>query len=369
MIIIDDNIPFLGEILSRHSSILVLPFRNITQQLLVETGATALCIRSTLQVNKYLLHGTSVRFVGTATSGTDHVDSEYLRKSNIQFADAHGSNAQSVAEYVLYSVLRYQLQSSVPLQDTVVGIVGIGAVGSRVAILLKNLGMKVLVCDPPRVANGDSLDMYGVPSTLLQILDSAHIITNHVPLVESGRYPTVNLFSRDVLPLWKRPRLFIHTSRGGITDEEMLIQLHMTHGTMLAIDTWCGEPTAINSEYLQRAAIASPHIAGHSANAKLTGSLMIARAYAAFAGCSLDTSMITDVLNDNPPIDSISGNTPRTYSEMHTLVDKIESHRAISAVTRRFSNDYPQSDRAFTSIRRDYVNHWECIADPSAACE
>ena len=102
-IIADANIPFVQQCFSSIGEVEVLPGRKITPHSVRD--ADVLLVRSVTAVNSELLSASRVRFVGTATIGFEHVDVEYLRKSNIAFASAPGSNANSVAEYVVAALL------------------------------------------------------------------------------------------------------------------------------------------------------------------------------------------------------------------------------------------------------------------------
>src|SRR3989339_483682 len=104
-IVVDENVAFAEEAFSKFGEVQLLHGREIDKPILKDVDA--LIVRSITRINKDLLEGTAVSFVGTATIGTDHVDLEYLNERSIGFADAKGCNADAVAEYVftaLFSV-------------------------------------------------------------------------------------------------------------------------------------------------------------------------------------------------------------------------------------------------------------------------
>ncbi len=146
-IVIDENIPFGEEAFSHLGDVTVLPGRQINSESLRD--ATALIVRSVTPVNTELLAGTDIRFVGTATSGIDHIDQAYLTQRNIGFADAAGSNANSVAEYVLTALITVASRFKVSLEEKLLGIVGVGRIGRLVAKKAQALGMTVILNDPP----------------------------------------------------------------------------------------------------------------------------------------------------------------------------------------------------------------------------
>lgn len=152
-LIIDENIAFAKAAFNQFGNVRLLPGRKITNSVLID--ADILIVRSITNVDKELLTDTPVKFVGTATIGTDHIDLDYLKKNNITFADAKGCNAFSVAEYVVAALLNLSVKYDFSLKNKSLGIVGVGNVGSKVAAFAEALGMKVLLNDPPLQRSGD----------------------------------------------------------------------------------------------------------------------------------------------------------------------------------------------------------------------
>ena len=185
-IVADENIAFAGEAFSTLGTVKQLPGRGITRESLKE--ADALIVRSVTKVDAALLEGTPVRFVGTATIGTDHIDLPYLKSGGITFSDAKGCNADAVAEYVWTAVFHPALRTGKRLEDLTIGICGVGNIGSRIRNTATALGMGVILCDPPLRDETES-DVYRP----LHELKDADIITFHTPYTTGGKYPTHHL--------------------------------------------------------------------------------------------------------------------------------------------------------------------------------
>ncbi len=148
-IVIDENIPIIDVILSDYHHVAKVPGREILNQLLKSTDANCLICRSQTKVNENLLEGTSVDFVATATSGSDHINTNYLEQKGITFNSAIGSNATSVAEYVIFSILHWSKTNQISLQNKRLGIIGFGNIGKRLADFAEQIGLKIIVNDPP----------------------------------------------------------------------------------------------------------------------------------------------------------------------------------------------------------------------------
>ncbi len=221
-------------------------------------GIDILLCRSTLVVNKSLFTRFHPRGVATASSGSDHVDVEFLEKIGIRFWDAKGSNAQSVVEYVL-ACIAYAEKNAKPHAQTV-GIIGCGAVGSLVGINLQNLGFDVKYYDPLKSASNS--DFYSAP---IKAILSSDIICIHANLHDKEPHPSRNLIGRDELSLLKDNTLIINAARGGIVSEEDLLSI--PKNIIYCTDVYANEPM-INKKIIDFAYLATPHIAGHSIEAK-----------------------------------------------------------------------------------------------------
>jgi erythronate-4-phosphate dehydrogenase len=276
-IVVNKHTPLAVEAFSPFGTVTALGSKEITREALA--GADALIVRSETHVDRALLEDTPVRFVGTVTIGTDHVDTGWLHDRGIAFASAPGSNANSVAEYVTAALLVRSGRIGKPLQGATIGVVGVGNVGSRVARMARALGMEVLLNDPPLArATGDP--MY---RPLEELLD-ADIITLHVPLTTGGEDPTRRLFDAGRIGRMKPGSLLVNTARGPVVDNEALAAA-IAGGRIggAVLDVWDPEPD-ISVPLLDLVTLGTPHIAGYSLDGKLNAVRMIHDALSAFLG-------------------------------------------------------------------------------------
>lgn len=296
MIFVDENIPLLADTLKDCCEIYKFVGRNLTNQHLKDYDCEFLFIRSTTKVNKELLDGTNVRFVASATSGIDHVDLDYLCHNNIFFADAKGSNANSVAEYVVFSALKWAILNHIKIEDKTIGIIGFGCIGRIVSKYFYDLGLKVIINDPPLLTEGYEFSDNYHYADLDQLLTQSDIITNHVPLASVGEYPTLNLISDVNIDCIKPGSLIIHSSRGGVIEESALLSAIINNKISAVIDVWKDEPL-INKELAKIALLISPHVAGYSYDGKLKGTLDLLNAYEEFTGNETNKGNVQSILS------------------------------------------------------------------------
>ena len=284
-IVADKAIPFIEPLFGQLGDVCLYDGREISAADVAD--AEVLIVRTVTRIDKRLLSGATVRFVGTATSGYDHVDVDYLRQQHICFARAPGCNARSVAEYVLSSLFVLAGQRQGDLADASVGIVGCGHVGSTLFRFLDALGIRCLLNDPPLQQSGSRL-----PLLPLEVVLGADIISLHVPLTRSGPYPTWHLLDRDRLSRLRKDVLLLNTARGGVINEHALGDfMEAAPQGRVVLDTWENEP-AIDAALAAGVAIATPHIAGYSIDAKLAGTLAIFRQACRFFQVPVDESLI-----------------------------------------------------------------------------
>lgn len=275
--VVDENIPYGREAFSTLGEVLTVPGRELRPETV--RGAEVLCVRSVSKVSPELLEGSGVRFVGTATIGTDHVDLEYLKARGIGFASAPGSNARSVAEYLTAALLHVFAARGARLRGAVLGIVGVGNVGSRVAEKARALGMKVLLNDPPRAEREGGAGF----TELAELLPAADVVTVHVPLEHGGRHPTFHLAGEKFLESLKPGALFVNTSRGAVHDTAALLRALDNRLGGAVLDVWEDEPL-IDKTLAGRVLLSTPHIAGYSFDGKVAGTRMIFEAACRFLG-------------------------------------------------------------------------------------
>ncbi|MGB0721472.1 MAG: 4-phosphoerythronate dehydrogenase [Gammaproteobacteria bacterium] len=278
-IVADENMPGVREacesLCEPKGEVVTLPGREIGPEDV--RAADCLLVRSVTPVSAALLEGSAVRFVGSATIGVDHVDLPWLHARGIDFQSAPGCNATAAAQWVLRVVLELLQRRGLDTCDMVVGIVGLGNVGSRVKALFEALGVRCLVNDPPRaMEEGD--DGYVELEELLQRSD---VITVHVPLERRNRWPTFHLIDERFLGLCRNGALVINASRGAVADTSAL--LRHAWRTEMVVDTWEGEPH-VHLGLLDQVSLASPHVAGYSLEGRYRGTETVYRALCAHLG-------------------------------------------------------------------------------------
>lgn len=274
------NMPYAREAFSTLGDVLSKDGRAIRREDLMD--AVCLATRSTTQVNRELLEGTAVRFVGTATIGTDHMDLEYLQGRGVQWCFAPGCNANSVAEYVAAALLRLATRHGFRLHGKTIGVVGVGNVGSLVARRAEALGLRVLRNDPPRQRAMGAAGQEFV--SLDRVLAESDIVTLHVPLTREGEDRTFQMADESFFQRLKPGAIFINAARGPVVRTDSLLgALGSGRVSHAVIDTWEGEP-AFRPDLLQRVDLATPHIAGHSFEGKAMGTVMVYREACRFLG-------------------------------------------------------------------------------------
>ncbi len=270
-ILADENIPML-EVFARHGQLRRVAGRSLDRAVLAD--AEVLLVRSVTQVDQALLAGSQVKFVGTCTIGTDHLDLQYLTQQGIGWASAPGCNARGVVDYVLGALLTLAERDGVDLSKRCYGVVGAGQVGQRLVQVLRGLGWQVLVCDPPRqqAEGGDYVD-------LATVLERCDVVSLHTPLTQQGEHPTFHLLGAEQLQSLQQGSWLINASRGAVVDNQALKQLlTQRHDLRVALDVWEGEPQ-VDAELAQRCDIASAHIAGYSLDGKIRGTSQIYQAF------------------------------------------------------------------------------------------
>jgi len=220
-----------------------------------------LLVRSVTRVDATLLAGTPVRFVGTATAGTDHIDEAWLRTHDVAFSAAPGCNARAVGEYVLACVLARAAALGRRPDELSCGIVGCGHAGSAALALLETVGVRCLRNDPPRAAHTPGF------VSLAEAL-TADIVSLHVPLTAAGDHPTTGLIGARAIAGMQPGALLINAARGGIVDEPAWLRAIADGRISAVVDCWAGEPV-VSPALLAAAWVATPHIAGHTIDARL----------------------------------------------------------------------------------------------------
>lgn len=267
-IVADNTVPYLKGIAEPIAEVKYLTSKEFTPENVQD--ADALIVRSIDKCTRELLAGSRVKLITSATIGFDHIDIRYCGEAGITWKSSPGCNAVSVAQYVLAGLITIALRKGETLQGKTIGIVGVGHVGKEVEKLCTAYGMNVLRNDPPR-AEAEGEDGF-VP--LDTIAEQADIVTFHTPLTKEGRFATRHLAGEDFFRKLQRNPWFINASRGAVHDTDALLHARR-EGKIgeLILDCWENEPD-ISRELLGLAAIATPHIAGFSADGKANGTRM-----------------------------------------------------------------------------------------------
>lgn len=277
-IVADENIPYAKELFSNIGEVTLLPGRAMTSD--DAADADILLVRSVTGVNAALLEHSKVKFVGTCTIGTDHLDTNYLDRNEIVYSSAPGCNAYGVVQYDLGALAKTGKLNS----DNRVAIVGCGNVGGRIYRALKGLGIQCYCVDPFK-SKAELPDLAEFDAVY-----DADVICVHTPLTRSGPFPTYELFNDGVLSKLKPDALLLNAGRGDVIDNKALLNhLEKNAHFSAVLDVWQNEPH-INIELLDALTYATPHIAGYSFEGRVNGSFMIFEALCGFLSMSSEES-------------------------------------------------------------------------------
>lgn len=280
-IVCDNKIPFLRGVLEPYAEVVYLPGRETTVD--VVRDADALITRTRTICNEALLSGSSVKVIATATIGFDHIDTRWCEEHGIIWRNAPGCNSWSVKQYISSVLVSLAKMRSLSLEGMTLGVVGVGNVGSKVAQAASALGMNVLLNDPPREREEGG----GGFVSLDEILEKSDIITLHVPLSREGEDATWHLFDAGLLDRMKKSQILINSSRGPVVDNAALKSALKSRSIAGAVlDVWEGEPD-LDPELVGLLDIATPHIAGYSADGKANGTAASVRTVSEVLGLPL----------------------------------------------------------------------------------
>lgn len=269
-IVADENLAFTDYFFSEFGEICHKAGRTLTHADVQD--ADALLVRSVTQVNADLIQNTDLKFVGSATIGTDHLDIPIIEKNNIAWSNAAGCNAQAVAEYVIAALVHLKPELMDANQHFTLGIIGLGNVGSRLATMAQLLGWNVIGHDPwvqrDHVAQVE----------FAELLKNADAISIHVPLTQTGEYPTQHLMNANALAQMKPDTILINSARGAVVAEaDLIADIHKT-SRQVVLDVFEHEPI-ISEQLLDLITLVTPHIAGYSLEGKARGTQMIYDAF------------------------------------------------------------------------------------------
>ena len=351
-IVCDNKIPFIRGVFEPWAEVVYLPGAETTPA--VVRDADAVVTRTRTRCDAALLAGSSVRVVASATIGYDHIDTAWCEAHGILWRNAPGCNSSSVKQYIAAVLCTLARRHGLRLDALTLGVVGVGNVGSKVAEAAALLGMRVLLCDPPR-ARAEGAEGFVDLDTLVAQSD---IVTLHVPLSREGEDATWHLFDEARLAAMRPDQFLINSSRGPVVDGAALraaLQAKALRGAVL--DVWEGEPEP-DRALMALLDIATPHIAGYSADGKANGTRMSVRTVAAVLGLPLADWRPADIPAPVQPLefslDASGKSRQEVLSEaiLHTY-DILADDRALRAHPERFEQlrgDYPvrREPTAFT---------------------
>lgn len=355
-ILADENIPLLEHFFAGFGDLRRLPGRTLSAADVRD--ADVLLVRSVTQVNEALLAGSRVRFVGTATIGTDHVDLDYLQRAGIAFASAPGCNAGSVVEYLLSCLTLFAERRQVSdWRQLSVGIVGAGNVGGRLWRCLTQLGFCVKVTDPPLAtrlqSTADQLPECMPEYTSLEQVLACDIITLHTPLTRDGSCPTWHLLDERQLARLGGHQLLVNTSRGAVIDCAALkARLALPDAPTVVLDVWEGEPQ-VDADLAHGIWLMTPHIAGYSLEGKVRGTEMIYQALCRHLAVKREKTL-QECLPD-APLQRLAFSQVATSEALFTAIRVCYDPRDDDAALRQLLQANP-ADAAlgFDRLRRTY---------------
>jgi len=362
-IIIDDKIPYIQGAFEGVAEVLYLPGAKTTPA--VVKDADAIVTRTRTSCNEQLLAGSAVKFIATATIGYDHIDIEYCRTAGIEWTNAPGCNSKSVEQYIASALLVLAQKNNWVLSEKCIGIVGVGNVGNKVAIVCKLLGMKVLLNDPPRERTEGKGDFV----SLQRVLDEADIISLHVPLNMTGEDATFHLCNRMFFDSLKRKPVLINSCRGEAIDTTSAKEaLRVGQLSGFICDCWENEPD-IDLELLALTDLATPHIAGYSRDGKATGTLMSVQAISDFFSLGLNNWRPLGVELPVHPVIEIDGTglteqdiIAKAVLSTYDIRDDDSRFRADTTEFEMQRGDYPVR-REFTAYTLKTINVPETIME------
>lgn len=346
-IVADKNIPFLKGVAEEYGEVTYLAGADFSKEAIKD--ADALIVRTVTHFGKELLEGSKVKLICTATIGYDHIDTDYCDAHGIKWTNAPGCNSGSVEQYIASALIVIAQQKGFSLKGKTIGIVGVGNVGKKVALVCEALGMRVLKNDPPREESEGGNEFVSLDT----IKREADIIIFHTPLIREGKYATHHLANDNFFDSLTKNPIIINAARGGIIDtsaiKKALIEKQISGAI---IDCWEKEPS-INLEYMKLVDIATPHIAGYSADGKGNATRMSLEAIAEF--WSLSKEPIKKIIIpqvENPIIDwsTLSGN--KLEQAILMTYNPTEDHKRLVSNPADFSSlrgNYP--------LRREYLSY------------
>ncbi|MCR8924305.1 4-phosphoerythronate dehydrogenase [Dasania sp. GY-MA-18] len=349
-IVADENIPYADEYFSHLGTVKKVHGRSLCAEQVAQ--ADVLLVRSVSQVNEALLNNSAVKFVGTATIGVDHLDTAYLDRKQISWANAPACNAHSVVDYVFSCISQFAgLWQQLLMDGHSVGIIGLGNVGSRLQQRLLALGIKTKAYDP-------LLSDTSLPLDQLEQVLACDVVCMHAPLTNSGPYPSYHMIGMTQLQQLKPQAVLINAGRGAVVDNQQLLSfLQQRPQQRVVLDVWENEPQ-IDLPLLPAIAMASPHIAGYSLDGKILGTAMI------YQSCCKALAIAPKPLANEQPL--IPFEIPAHLTAIAGLSYAIKQVYDVSEDDRRFraamtaaAGDAALAGQYFDELRKNYPERRE----------
>ncbi len=311
VVVLDAAIPFLEEVLRPYAVL-----RRVAGSAIIPADlcdAEALVVRTRTRCDEALLGGSRVKLLITATIGSDHIDRAWCEAAGIRVVTAAGCNARGVLQWVAAALAHLARCEGWHPRERTLGVVGVGYVGSLVQHYAETWGFRVLCCDPPR----EEREHLGFRS-LDEVAAEVDILTFHTPLDRT----TYHLCNRALVARMRPHTVVLNAARGGVVDEQAVFEARHPY----IYDVWEHEPQ-LNPAILAGALLATPHVAGYSAQGKANASAIAADALGQHFGWPLAGWYPTEVI------------APRPRSiDWETLLETIDSHYDIAAESAHLKN-------------------------------
>ncbi|PYF84903.1 4-phosphoerythronate dehydrogenase [Marinomonas alcarazii] len=351
-IIADENMPNAKALFSHLGDVELVNGRTITNSQI--KNADVLLVRSVTKVTRELLEGSSVRFVGSATIGVDHIDLDYLTEAGIEFSSAPGCNAEAVADYVFSGLSHLYMTKKLSWLNKKIGVVGYGNVGKTVYDRFTNLGCQVCVYDPFKDNEAGAANFVALDEIL-----SCDVISLHAPLTTTGSFPSKGMIGSKELAQLSAGTAVISAGRGGVIDEEALLERHsqLNGDIHLVIDVWDTEPE-INQDLVSIVDIATPHIAGYSKQGREKGTWMVYQALCRHLAISSQSVNKSDAISSGW-LSSIDVVASGDQEEMLARSVQAIYDVARDDVRLRFKYRENKENNVFDWLRKHYVERDE----------
>ena len=352
-ILFDENIPFAEEAFSGLGKVQLKQGRDITNSDL--QSIDVLIVRSVTRVNEILLKGTPVKFVGTATIGTDHLDIEYLRMHNIKFESAPGCNSFAVVEYIFTALVKLAAEYKISLSEKSIGIIGYGNIGSKIAKIADSFGIKTLINDPPlqRATNNNFFVSY-------EDAIKSDIITFHVPLNLSGVDKTFHMLSDENLKNFGSDKIILNSSRGSVIANNDLKNIIKQNKNLTVLDVWENEPR-IDIDLLQIVKFGSPHIAGYSLEGKVNGTMIVYDKLCNHLNINPDWKPLLPTVENSELSFEQTNNIEESFNKLFSKIYRLEkddtNFRKIIALEEKDRGKYFDQLRKNYPVRREFSNY------------